>query len=154
MYVWCLHQLHQFSSCFSMSTCQRLCMLLQNNDYEKARRDQIRRNLERMQELNVVGAAAKVAPAKREKPPKARGLPARRRVKVRLCCSHAAWLKYMGNCSPAAAGPGSWIIQGLVCVTSHSDSEHPTCGAHAACVLGQHRMQRHETCSKHRISDR
>lgn len=72
-----------------MSTCQRLCTLLQNNDYEKARRDQIRRNLERMQELNVVGAAAKVAPAKREKPPKARGLPARRRVKVRCCRSQA-----------------------------------------------------------------
>ncbi len=33
---------------------------LQGNDYEKARAEQIRRNLQRMEELNVVGAAAKV----------------------------------------------------------------------------------------------
>lgn len=58
-------------------------MFPQANDYEKVRREQIQRNLERMQQLNVVGAAVKVAPPKREKPPKARGLPARKRVKVR-----------------------------------------------------------------------
>ena len=77
-----------------MSRTER-CALLQKNDYEKARREQIRKNLERMQELNVVGAAARVAPVPREKPPRARGLPARRCVRVR---SRQQWAA--GSLSP------------------------------------------------------